>query len=357
MLLIGFDSKYLNTLYIDKDLKYHGLIQALSRTNRILNDTKPYGNILDFRGQEASVNEAIELFSIEKDKNRAKEIWLVPSAPEVIKELERAVAKFDVFMNAQGLKTTPEAVDNLKGDEARSQFVNLFKEVQRSKVKLDQYTDISQDNKQSIEQIIPQDDLRSFRSQYLETVKQLKIKQDNNTDNSDPVQQLDFELILFASNIIDYDYIIKLIANNTQTPEKHKMTREQLISLLKSSANIMDERDELIGFINLLSDGDTHMSEQQVSDSYNQFKEKKLQKALDAIAKEHAFNTLELQKFIELVMDRMIFDGDGLSELFAPQALGWKERSIKEVALMKDLKPLLNKMAQGRDIAGLGVYE
>lgn len=357
MLLTGFDSKYLNTLYIDKDLKHHGLIQAFSRTNRILNDTKPYGNILDFRGQQASVDEAIELFSGEKDKNRAQEIWLVPSAPEVIKELEEAATKLDLFMNAQGLKTTPEAVSNLKGDEARTQFANLFKEVQRSKVKLDQYTDLSQDNKQSIEQIIPQDDLRSFRAQYLETAKQLKIKQDNNTNHSDPVQQFDPELILFASNIIDYDYIIKLIANYAQAPKKHKMTREDLISLLKSSANLMDERDELIEFINILSDGDTHLSEQQVIDSYHRFKNKKSQKELSIIAKKHALETLELQKFTQWVMDRMIFDGDALSELFTPKALGWKERSIKEVALMKDLKPWLNKMAQGRDISGLNVYE
>ncbi len=76
MLLTGFDSKYLNTLYIDKNLKYHGLIQAFSRTNRVLNDTKPYGNILDFRSQQAEVNQAIALFSGE-DSGKAKEIgWL-----------------------------------------------------------------------------------------------------------------------------------------------------------------------------------------------------------------------------------------------------------------------------------------
>ena len=357
MLLTGFDSTYLNTLYVDKNLKYHGLIQAFSRTNRILNDTKPYGNILDFRGQQTSVDNAIKLFSGEKDKNRAKEIWLVPSAPEVIKELEESVTKLDVFMNAQGLKTTPEAVSNLKGDEARAQFANLFKEVQRSKVRLNQYTNLSQDNKQSIEHIIPQDDFRSFRAQYLETAKQLKIKQDNNTDHSDPVQQFDPELILFASNIIDYDYIIKLIANYSQAPEKHTMTHEDLISLLNSNANLMDERDELIEFVKILDEGETHLSEQQAHESYHQFKNKKLQKALSIIAKTHALETLELQKFTEGVMGRMIFDGDGLSDLFTPQALGWKERSIKEVALMKALKPWLIKKAQGRDISGLGVYE
>ena len=71
---------YLNTLYVDKNLKYHGLIQALSRTNRILNDTKPYGNILDFRSQQDAVNKAITLFSGE-DSSRAKEIWMVDPAP------------------------------------------------------------------------------------------------------------------------------------------------------------------------------------------------------------------------------------------------------------------------------------
>jgi type I restriction enzyme R subunit len=70
MLLTGFDSKYLNTLYVDKNLKYHGLIQALSRTNRILNDTKPYGNILDFRQQQKAVDDAIGLFSGEQTEKK-----------------------------------------------------------------------------------------------------------------------------------------------------------------------------------------------------------------------------------------------------------------------------------------------
>ena len=86
MLLTGFDSKFLNTIYVDKNLKYHGLIQAFSRTNRVLNDTKPYGSILDFRQQQSAVNDAIALFSGEQ-ADRAREIWLVDSAPVVIDEL------------------------------------------------------------------------------------------------------------------------------------------------------------------------------------------------------------------------------------------------------------------------------
>src|SRR5205085_11876458 len=75
MLLTGFDSKYLNTLYVDKNLKHHGLIQAFSRTNRILNASKPYGHILDFRGQQAEVDAAIALFS-GASADKARESWL-----------------------------------------------------------------------------------------------------------------------------------------------------------------------------------------------------------------------------------------------------------------------------------------
>ena len=93
MLLTGFDSKYLNTLYVDKNLKHHvRLIQAFSRTNRVLNGTKPYGNILDFRQQQDAVNEAIALFSGEKI-DRAREIWLVDKAPKVIEKLQSSVNK------------------------------------------------------------------------------------------------------------------------------------------------------------------------------------------------------------------------------------------------------------------------
>jgi len=107
MLLTGFDSKYLNTLYVDKNLKHHGLIQAFSRTNRVLNGTKPYGHILDFRQQQDAVDAAIALFSGEKSSEQAREIWLVEKAPVVIQKLEAAVQKLHGFMTSQGLACTP----------------------------------------------------------------------------------------------------------------------------------------------------------------------------------------------------------------------------------------------------------
>jgi type I restriction enzyme R subunit len=122
MLLTGFDSKYLNTLYVDKNLKHHGLIQAFSRTNRVLNDTKPYGHILDFRGQQSAVDNAIALFSGAK-ADKAREIWLVDKAPVVIDKLKAAKQALQSFMQAHGLSGKPEDIANLKGDDARIGFV------------------------------------------------------------------------------------------------------------------------------------------------------------------------------------------------------------------------------------------
>jgi len=234
---------------VDKNLKHHGLIQAFSRTNRVLNDTKPNGNILDFRQQQEAVNEAIALFSGEQIE-RAKEIWLVDKAPVVIEKLDNAIKQLDVFMTSQGLENKPEDVANLKGDAARSQFINLFKEVQRLKTQLDQYTDLNEEQKQTIEQVIPKSQLQSFKGAYLATAQRLKTEQDKCGEKiSFEAQQLDFEFVLFASAVIDYDYIMMLIAKySQQKPGKQKMSREQLIGLIQSDAKFMDEREDIAAY-------------------------------------------------------------------------------------------------------------
>ena len=357
MLLTGFDSKYLNTLYVDKNLKYHGLIQAFSRTNRVLNDSKPYGNILDFRQQQDAVDAAITLFSGEQI-DRAKEIWLVDAAPAVIQQLEAAVTQLDQFMHSQGLAYAPEEVPNLKGDAARSQFINLFKEVQRLKTQLDQYTDLTPENAASIEQVLPQEQLQAFRGVYLETAQRLKAQQDKGDDSASPaVQQLDFEFVLFASAVIDYDYIMALIARYTQAkPGKQTMSRDELIGLIASDAKFMDERAEIADYIKTLQVGEA-LSEKEIHQGYESFKTAKNARQLAELATKHGLASAALQAFVDGILQRMIFDGEQLSDLLAGLGLGWKARTQKELALMDDLIPLLHKLAHGRDISGLGAYE
>ena len=357
MLLTGFDSKYLNTLYVDKNLKYHGLIQAFSRTNRVLNDTKPYGNILDFRQQKDAVNQAIALFSGE-DSGKAKEIWLVDPAPVVIENYQKAVEALGNFMHQHNLTNEPQEVYNLKGDAARIAFMNNFKEVQRLKTQLDQYTDLNEEQQAKIEAILPKDSLQSFRSSYLETAKKFKERQQKEGDQAPPdVQQLDFEFVLFASSIIDYDYIMDLIADSTQKkPAKQKMSKAQVISLLSSNTNLMDEQDDLTDYINGL-DWNSGQDVNTLRNGYDTFKIEKNEKELTAIAHKHGLKTADLKAFVDSIMSRMIFDGEKLTDLLEPLELSWKERRVKELALMEDLVPQLKKIAQGREISGLAAYE
>ena len=372
MLLTGFDAKYLNTLYVDKNLKHHGLIQAFSRTNRVLNAAKPYGHILDFRGQQDNVDEAITLFSGARAE-QAKEIWLVDKAPVVIEQLKAARQQLDDFLQSQGLDPRPEAVLNLKGDATRVAFVKQFKEVQRLTTQLDQYTDLTDEQRQEIEQTLSKNDARAFRGVYLETAKRLKAKQDktggytpgfddgvhepSDEYGSEAIDQLDFEFVLFASADIDYDYIMNLISRfSGQTPDKQEMNREQLIRLIRSDAKFMDELDEITEYVRTLQTGKP-LTEEEVRGGYQRFKDEHHAAELAAVADKHGLTNGALQTFVDAILDRMIFDGEQLTDLMEPLDLGWRERREKELALMDDLVPLLKKRAAGRTISGLNAYE
>ena len=358
MLLTGFDSKYLNTLYTDKDLKWHNLIQAFSRTNRILNDTKPYGNILDFRGLEDAVDEAIAMFS-EKHTDNPKQIWLVDPAPKVIEKYEEAISQLEKFMQSHGLECKPEEVNKLRGDEARAGFINCFKEVQRFRMRLEQYTDIQSDDKAKIDSLMQEDTLRAFKGIYIDTARRLKKKREKRGGQqvSQQIEDLDFEFILFASAIIDYDYIMGLIARYTNRgTAKKRITKEQLITLVASSANLMEEKEDIVAYINSL-DEINGKTEQEIKDGYEFFKEEKYKNEITSIATKYGLEFPALDAFVKEIVEREIFDGERLSDLLAPLGLGWKARTQKELALMDDLVPLLKRLADGHEISGLSAYE
>ena len=214
---------------------------------------------------------------------------------------------------------------------------------------------------EQINTLLPEDTLRALRSSYLETAQRLKAQQgktgDKASDVQDDIEQLDFEFVLFSSALIDYDYIMGLIARFSQEQTtRQTMTRAQLISLLTASSNLMDERDDIIAYINTLQAGQG-LSEQDIRDGYQSFKTEKADKELHALAERHRVEAETLKTFVGTVLDRLIFDGEQLSDLFAPLDLGWKERTKAELALMEELAPFLKKQAQGRNISGLAAYE
>jgi type I restriction enzyme R subunit len=224
---------------------------------------------------------------------------------------------------------------------------------------------LTEDNATAIEHILPAEDLQGFRGAYLETAQRLKKQQaqqdaSGEADDGDAadVDQLDFEFVLFASAVIDYDYIMGLMARYSQqgSGTKQKMSREQLIGLIQSDAKFMNERDDIAAYINTLKAGEG-LSEAAIQEGYGRFKKEKDSMELAVIATRHQLAPAALQAFVDGIVQRMIFDGDALSPLLAPLDLGWKARAKAELALMKELIPLLTRRVQGREISGLSAYE
>ena len=173
------------------------------------------------------------------------------------------------------------------------------------------------------------------------------------------MDQLDFEFVLFASSVIDYDYIMGLMSRFSQQGlqgGKQKMTKDELLGLILSDAKFMNEREDIAAYIHTLKAGEG-LSEAAIREGYTKFKKEKDSAELASIATRHQLAPAALQAFVDGILLRMIFDGEALSDLMAPLELGWKARAQAETALMKELVLLLQKRAQGRDISGLSAYE
>ena len=163
--------------------------------------------------------------------------------------------------------------------------------------------------------------------------------------------------MLFASAIIDYDYIMALITRYAnQTPGKLTLTRDQLVGLIRGEAKLMDEQQIIVDYIDSLGSV-KGLDEKEIRAGYRRFRDQRQAAELVAVAKTHSLAPDRLQPFVDNILQRMVFDGEQLTEILEPLDLPWKARHTAELALMADLVPLLKKRAAGRDISGLSAYE
>jgi len=355
MMLTGFDSKFLNTLYVAKDLKWHALIQAFSRTNRILDGTKPYGNIICYRDMEAAMEEAMVLFS-GYDTGKGKEYWLVEPAETVVEQYKDALAKLETVMNSMGLECKPEEVINIPQGENTGHFIDAFKDVQRLSLKLDQYVDMPEELKTAIEAAMPEDTLQQFRTAYLDLARRARNESGDRTEETPEGDAPDFELSLFSSALVDYDYIMKLLAKYTNTKfEKVKITKEQLLEILSSSVDLMNEREYLKAFIEEELEQGNGMSELEIRKRYQAFKDKRFNQQIAALAEEYGIETAALEAFVSETAKLRRIDEDALRELLN-HIDGWKQRKAAKEGLLARLAPLFDLLTGGNTIEGLNAY-
>jgi type I restriction enzyme R subunit len=288
MFLTGFDSKTLNTLYVDKNLKYHGLIQAFSRTNRILNEQKSQGNIICFRNLKSATDEAIALFS-NKD---AKEIILM-------EPYEDYVAKFNAKYNALlAITPTVESVSELFGDEEKLKFVQAFRDLIRVKNVIAGFSDFKWSDVEMSEQ-----EFEDYKSKYLDMYEEIGKPKDG-IEKVSILEDVDFELELIHKDEINVTYIIQLLAQYADTEDdavKSKQ-KENISNLLNNNPQLRSKRELIERFINenLANIKNTDDIEQE----FERFWDAEKEKAFNELCEEE---NLQSDK-VKQVIDTYIYD-------------------------------------------------
>lgn len=264
MFLTGFDSPRLNTLYVDKNLRYHGLIQAYSRTNRLLDSNKPHGNIISFRNLKQATDTALALFG---DEN-AKEIVFKRPYEEQKREFENKLTEL------RGKVPTVESVDELKGEEEKAVFVKTFRDLLRIKSSLETFAEFSFD-----ELSITEQEFYDYQSRYLDIYEDRK---NNESGVESILDQIDFELELTIRDIINFDYIIRLIAGlkNIKSDVVRKKKTEEILRLFDQDKQLRKKKDLIKKFIeeNLPKIGKADDVEKAFSDFWASERSKVLKK-------------------------------------------------------------------------------
>lgn len=241
MFLTGFDAKKVNTLYVDKNLRYHGLIQAYSRTNRILNDVKSQGNIVSFRNLKDNTDEAIALFS---DKNASETILIEP--------YETYVDEFnDWVKELLQIAPAPKAVDQLKDENEQLAFIKAFRKLMRT---LNVLTSFSQFNWSDL--FMDQQTFEDFKSKYLDLYDQTRSKPEQEEKVS-ILDEVDFELELIRRDEINVAYILALLAKlkeaetsgDADEQASVEQRRKSILDLLGSEPQLRSKRELIEKFI------------------------------------------------------------------------------------------------------------
>ena len=233
MFLTGFDSPSLNTLYVDKNLRYHGLIQAYSRTNRILNKQKSQGNIVVFRNLKQATDDAVALYS-NKD---AKEVIFMQPYEDYIDMFNKSIDEL------YKITPTPESVDDLYTDTERMVFVKSFREVVRLKNILISFVDFSfEDTK------MPEQTFQDFTSKYLDLYR--SVRTSNEKEKVSILEDIDFETDLLRIDVINVDYIIRLLATliNSEATEKQRIVKN-ILDTMSADPELQSKRELVKKFI------------------------------------------------------------------------------------------------------------
>jgi len=281
MFLTGFDSKRLNTMYVDKNLRYHGLIQAYSRTNRILSDAKSQGNIVVFRNLKKRTDEAIALFS----NVHAKEEIFVPPYEEYVKLFNA------VTMDLLALTPTVKSVKDLKDEEEELKFVKILRELMRLRNILESFSELEDGDL-----ALPLVRFNDYRSAYLDLYD--KVRSDNQKEKASILEDVDFELELIHRDVINVQYILTLLAQlyDADEPEQQRL-RKLILDSVAGDIELRSKRDLIQQFIE--KNLPTIESAAEIPDCFEDFWEQERVSAFNALCRDEDLDADKLKEVIE----------------------------------------------------------
>jgi type I restriction enzyme R subunit len=281
MFLTGFDSPTLNTLYVDKNLKYHGLIQAYSRTNRVLNEMKSQGNIVVFRNLKNRTDEAITLFS---NKDAVDVI--------IMKPYEDYTSKFnEAYEELLKLTPTIDSVNDLRTEEEELAFVKAFRELIRIKNIMNSFADFDWNDLDIDEQ-----EFEDYKSKYLDLYE--KVKTDTKVEKVSILEDVDFELELIHRDDINVSYIIQLLIKlKTNTKGDTSKAENEIYNLLNTEADLRSKRELIERFIKenlpVIEDTDT------IHEEFEKFWSEEQLKSFNQLINEEHLSPEKTEKLIE----------------------------------------------------------
>jgi type I restriction enzyme R subunit len=280
MFLTGFDSKALNTIYVDKNLKYHGLLQAYSRTNRIMGQKKSQGNVVCFRNLKSATNKAIELFA---NKDAQEEIILKPYEDYVERFNDAVVVLLEITPDV-------DSVDNLLTEEDEARFIQAFRDVIRLKNVLDCFTEFSFDD-------LPMDEqtFADYRSKYLDLYD--KVRSDRQKEKVSILDDIDFEVELISRDKINVSYIINLLLSmKDKNPEGQARARKTIMDILDTETQLRSKKDLIEQFISQHFDGMPASAD--INDEFDAYWNEEKRKALHTLSEEEGLDPDGLEKIL-----------------------------------------------------------
>ncbi|EGV10598.1 type I restriction and modification enzyme - subunit R C-terminal domain protein [Streptococcus constellatus subsp. pharyngis SK1060 = CCUG 46377] len=337
MFLTGFDAPTMNTLFVDKNLRYHGLIQAFSRTNRIFNKVKPFGNIVCFRDLEKATQEAIKTFG---DTNKL-EIILEKSFSEYMDGFVDQVTGIEVKGYTEVCREILERFPNpqeIKTENDKKEFVKLFGELLKLDNVLRNY-----DEFQELDKPISEGYLQDLKSAYVEirdeflNLKNYEKSKDLEVDLSD----VEFEIELLKTDEINLDYILALIVEKSKNSESKEAMKAEVSRVIRSSIDIRAKEELVIGFINDTDLANLKDHDEIINAFYAYGKERKAVAIRELAESEKLVDGYQL--FIDRAIQRGYAENSGtdLDEIIPPTSRRKGARELKKQQILVKVQHLV----------------